>query len=297
LSDGLVSNKPEKAGEITTITRTESLVLTDLSSNRAAVGAEATVGYSQGEAGYNASLTLAAEYEYIKENTKEQSFAVERSSEVDNTYEADPGTIQFRILSSTGRATKQKYKSTVSSDSFVALYIETASPFDVQGATFTKGELGDDKWNSTVAKPFAIARGSTAYNKIVQRLKSFGILQNPLSYEQAKADVEENSGVTFAGSWNTDFGKMTLNVSNGQTSGTYTSDNGRVQGSVSGQILDGYWIENNSSRKCSTAKQDSFYWGRIKYTLEPNGKNFKGQWSYCEDPITGSSAAWNGNKL
>lgn len=296
-SDALDSSTEAKRVEISTITRQNSLILTDLSSNRAAVGAEATVGYSQGEAGYNASLTLAAEYEYIKENTREQSFSSEASTETDNSFGAQPNTIQFRIASSTGRVTKQKYKSIVAEDSFLALYLENANPFDIREATFTKGELGDEEWNRSVGKAVAISRGKREYNNVVRRLKSFNILKNPLSFEQARAGVGERSGDNFAGTWNTDYGQMTLSMSNSQTSGTYTTDNGRIQGSVSGQTLNGYWIEDGSARKCSTAKQGSFHWGRIQYTLGSNGRKFNGQWSYCDDPITGSSGAWNGNQL
>jgi hypothetical protein len=101
---------------------------------------------------------------------------------------------------------------------------------------------------------------------------------------------------SFNGTWNTDFGQMNLNVNNGQTSGSYTSDNGRIQGVVNGQTLVGYWIEDGSDRKCNTSKQGSFHWGRIEYILGANGQTFNGQWSYCDDPITGSSSAWNGTK-
>ncbi|MBE9174345.1 hypothetical protein IQ225_01605 [Synechocystis salina LEGE 06155] len=189
LADALDSQKPESGGEVSKITRRQSLIITDTSSNRVAVGAEATVGYTQGEVGYNASLSLSAEYEYVKENTKDQEFETTVESEADRTVEADPGSIQFKILSSTGRITKQPYKSTVSNNNFVALYIDSANIFDTKGVTFTKNNPDDEAWNRSVAKAIAISRGKQGYNKIVQRLKGFGILKNPLSYEQARDGI------------------------------------------------------------------------------------------------------------
>ena len=80
---------------------------------------------------------------------------------------------------------------------------------------------------------------------------------------------------------------MTLNAVGRQVTGRYTSDNGEIVGAMIGNVLEGYWIEDSSSQRCSTPRKGRHRWGRIRYVFE--GNHFSGQWSYCD------KGSWNGN--
>lgn len=108
-------------------------------------------------------------------------------------------------------------------------------------------------------------------------------------------DGAKHSASTIAGLgghlhvWNTSEGRLTAAVQNTTFSGNYDNDNGRVSGTVSGNVVDGYWGEDSSGKRCSVERLGTYYWGRIRWTF--NNTGFTGQYSYCDDPYSGS---WNG---
>ncbi|MBE9223317.1 hypothetical protein IQ215_11470 [Cyanobacterium stanieri LEGE 03274] len=97
----------------------------------------------------------------------------------------------------------------------------------------------------------------------------------------------------WQGRWNTSEGTMNLSQSGNMVQGSYSQDNGRIRGQVTGNTLNGYWIENGSAQRCSRAMDGSFHWGRISYKMNANRSEFEGLWSYCDgEPNSG----WNGSK-
>lgn len=98
---------------------------------------------------------------------------------------------------------------------------------------------------------------------------------------------------TIGGVWETSEGEMTISQKDtGEVQATYTQDNGRIEGSLAGNVLTGFWIEDDSLQQCETAKDGSFHWGRIRYVFE--GDAFVGTWGYCEEAPT---REWTGARL
>ncbi len=68
--------------------------------------------------------------------------------------------------------------------------------------------------------------------------------------------------------------------------------NQQLEGSLSGNTLSGYWTKNSSGRRCTTAYNGSFYWGRIRFVFD--GSTFSGGWGHCGDEPT---KQWTGSRL
>ncbi len=89
--------------------------------------------------------------------------------------------------------------------------------------------------------------------------------------------------------WSSSEGRLRLNVGATQFNGNYDNDNGRVSGSRNGNVLDGFWGEDTSGKRCEYARLGTNYWGKLHWVF--NGKAFTGQYSYCDDAYSGS---WSG---
>lgn len=100
-------------------------------------------------------------------------------------------------------------------------------------------------------------------------------------------------GGNFDGAWNTSEGAMTIHQTGGRFTSTYGGDNGRIEATVQGATATGYWAEDGSAQQCPTMRLGSYFWGRIIWTLSPNGQHFEGRWSYC-NAEPGSS--WTGDR-
>ena len=58
--------------------------------------------------------------------------------------------------------------------------------------------------------------------------------------------------------------------------------------------FEGYWIEDNSNEKCSTAKNGRYYWGKVIWKFDDKMCSFKGKWSYCNKT---PNSSWRGNYI
>lgn len=92
--------------------------------------------------------------------------------------------------------------------------------------------------------------------------------------------------------WNLDGKRLTLRADSNGVTGSYTEDNGRLSGTISGNILDGYWGEDSSGQRCSSQRLGTYYWGRIRFVFD--GPRFIGHWGYCDATPT---SAWNGTLI
>ncbi len=98
---------------------------------------------------------------------------------------------------------------------------------------------------------------------------------------------------SFDGAWNTSEGAMTIRQSGSRFTSTYGGDNGRIEATVQGATATGYWAEDGSAQQCPTMRLGSYFWGRIVWTLSPNGQHFEGRWSYCNaEP----GSPWTGDR-
>jgi hypothetical protein len=80
----------------------------------------------------------------------------------------------------------------------------------------------------------------------------------------------------FAGTWNTDFGGMSVTQSGAIVKGDYVV--GTIEGTASGNVLTGTWKQGSTG-------------GRIRFTLSSDGSTWAGVFGYNSDPPT---KQWNG---
>jgi hypothetical protein len=86
---------------------------------------------------------------------------------------------------------------------------------------------------------------------------------------------------------------MTFTGSRSGKIATYTSDSGRILGSINGRQIDGFWVESGSVRRCDSAKDGSHHWGRFIVEFTPDFSSFSGGWGYCEQDAV---RRWSGNR-
>ena len=87
----------------------------------------------------------------------------------------------------------------------------------------------------------------------------------------------------WAGTWDSgQWGEMKLTQNGSTVTGTYTWDEGKIEGTVSGNTLRGTWSESPSYSPPDDA-------GDFEFTLSSDGNAFTGQWRY------GSDGEWDGD--
>lgn len=97
-----------------------------------------------------------------------------------------------------------------------------------------------------------------------------------------------------SGIYKSTYGDITFTRrSDASVRGTYPTDSGRIIGTISGNMLVGYWVEENAAQRCEQNRDGSPYWGRIRYQFTDDGRAFTGIWGYCKaEPHRG----WNGTR-
>ena len=98
--------------------------------------------------------------------------------------------------------------------------------------------------------------------------------------------------ISIGGGWDTSEGQMTFQQQGSSVTATYTQDNGRIEGTMTGNVLEGYWSEDGSAQRCDTAINGRYHWGQIRFVF--NGDAFEGVWSYCGEEPT---RPWTGTRL
>ncbi|MBW1712113.1 MAG: hypothetical protein JRJ59_03060 [Deltaproteobacteria bacterium] len=93
-------------------------------------------------------------------------------------------------------------------------------------------------------------------------------------------DGVELLGGSFAGEWDTNWGYMVLYQSGNRVWGSYTHDDGRIEGTVSDNVFTGTWSEAPSYSPPDDA-------GDCVFRLSEDGNSFEGDWRY------GSSEDWS----
>lgn len=85
------------------------------------------------------------------------------------------------------------------------------------------------------------------------------------------------SGCDWTGTWDTDFGLMTLQQSGNTVIGSYSYSGGQIQGTISGNNLVGGWTETSSKT------------GTFDFTMATDCQSFSGKWRY------GTVGDWSGD--
>jgi len=99
------------------------------------------------------------------------------------------------------------------------------------------------------------------------------------------------SALDVSGSYSSTEGAVSLQQNGDRIIGRYTNDNGELTGLMFGAIFEGFWIEDNSDRRCATPKNGRYHWGRATLTFD--GSGFKGAWGHCDDK---PARSWNGSR-
>lgn len=87
----------------------------------------------------------------------------------------------------------------------------------------------------------------------------------------------------WAGSWQTDFGTLSIQQSGGRVTGSYPHHDGRIEANASGKSLSGRWIEYDNE-------------GTFVFSMAEDGRSFSGTWVEVKPkPLPGG--AWNGRRL
>ena len=95
------------------------------------------------------------------------------------------------------------------------------------------------------------------------------------------------AGNTWAGTWDSDFGELTLDAGG---SGSYKgSSSGTVTGKVTGNVDEGRWSQPSSQPGGPTLK------GTFKFTMSGDGRSFSGVWAY-DSGGCGTACGWNGRR-
>jgi hypothetical protein len=94
------------------------------------------------------------------------------------------------------------------------------------------------------------------------------------------------AGDTWAGTWSSEWGTMTVTQAGSRVEGTYPHDQGHIAGGASGDVFTGRWDEAPTRKGPGDA-------GQVILTLGKDGKSFTGKWNYDGSP-TRWSTDWNG---
>ena len=99
------------------------------------------------------------------------------------------------------------------------------------------------------------------------------------------------AGCTFAGEWSSDWGEMNMVQNGSSVSGTYTFDDGRVTGTVSGKTLTGTWSENADEN--AYLPPDNA--GDVQLNLSDDCNSIEGAWRYGSEGEM--SGGWSGERI
>ena len=93
-------------------------------------------------------------------------------------------------------------------------------------------------------------------------------------------------GCSWTGTWETNYGQMTLSQSGNRVTGTYTWDSGKIEGVVSGNTLTGRWSEAPSYTEPNDA-------GQFVFTMAPDCNSFTGTVGYGS---SSTGLSWTGTR-
>ena len=110
--------------------------------------------------------------------------------------------------------------------------------------------------------------------------------------------VDSDRG-NVAGRWSSDFGtlKSWSNHQANELTGVYINTktdqlDGLINGTLDGDLLSGYWIQQTSQRRCTEQTFETLFWGRLELSFDSDDA-FSGRWGYCDDMV---QRQWNGRK-
>lgn len=105
-----------------------------------------------------------------------------------------------------------------------------------------------------------------------------------LTVRTAPTEKGSTRQVEILGVWNAgEHGVMELRRVNEHIEGDYSLDNGAVLGDfVSDTVFEGYWVEDDSRKRCDSKKDGREHWGHLRIEFETAQRDdFDAFWRYC----------------
>lgn len=88
------------------------------------------------------------------------------------------------------------------------------------------------------------------------------------------------NNASAAGTYKTDFGDLTISINGNKVTGNYNWKDGRIEGTLSGNVISGWWYQSNGK-------------GKFIFTFNSNFSSFVGKWGNNNaEPVN----KWNGAK-
>ena len=143
---------------------------------------------------------------------------------------------------------------------------------------------------------FVVSKGKYTIESSVKDKK----INTKIEIGKGQSSVTVNFGgdealTKIEGVWKTTEGKATIALDGNKVHGYYDNDNGELLGEMTyPKRFEGYWIEDKSNEKCSTAKNGRYYWGKIVWKFDDKMCSFKGSWSYCNKT---PNRSWRGSYI
>jgi len=100
------------------------------------------------------------------------------------------------------------------------------------------------------------------------------------SSASTSSSTTSTSAKKLYGTFNSDFNRLTFHQSGNNVSGNYEHSNGRIKGKLNGNVLTGWWYQDNGK-------------GRFRFVFNSEFSSFTGKWSYDDAEPSGT---WNGSK-
>lgn len=100
------------------------------------------------------------------------------------------------------------------------------------------------------------------------------------TYEWVEDGAATATSSGWSGAWSTNFNRLVLSQKGTTVTGTYAHKNGRIEGTVQGDVLRGKWYQDNGT-------------GTFEFHLASDQRSFKGRWGRGSTLAGGS---WNGSR-
>jgi hypothetical protein len=94
--------------------------------------------------------------------------------------------------------------------------------------------------------------------------------------------------------WQTSYGEMQFTQSGNSVTGSYTRENGKLTGTLEGQLLKAWWWETDNDKECGP---ENAWSGPILFRFANDWMSFDGDWAYCPwspDDLNPDERRWNG---
>ncbi|WP_456322146.1 hypothetical protein [Hydrogenimonas sp.] len=158
----------------------------------------------------------------------------------------------------------------------------------------SKGWLSPDRKTYKVApatkQPVIVRAHATDSDWNMLNITSIKLVPGQTTSRHTSHSAHTTGNVpNIEGLWSkSDFGRIVFAQKGRKVKGSYDYKNGKIYGTLIGNVLNGYWVQSSSGQRCSTPKYGSYYWGGVRFVYK-NGK-LVGKWGYCDKKL---SAPWS----